>query len=344
MSTRRHVRCLTFNQDSSCLAVGTDDGYTIYTTDPFRRCYEKKIEGGMRIVSMLFRTSLLAIVGAGTTHSPRQLQLFNTLENQSMCDISFEDSVLSVKLSKKRLVVILERCLHVFDLNRMAPVHIIDTDCNPKGIGALSMNDEHGVLAYPKGVTPGSGDVMVVEAMSGKTVHVVRAHKTVLSAIALSSDGTKLATASTKGTVIRVFGISSQGRTEAPLLYALRRGSSAASVYSLSFAPDARLLVCTSNKPTVHIWRADTASHDVMHAEGNGPGTVTDTMRNIVQAERSWAQFTSPAPHTENIVAFSKNANKIYLATREGHMYIHSLNLASGECKREAEYQLANDS
>eukprot|EP01064_Diplonema_japonicum_P013842 TRINITY_DN21384_c0_g1_i1.p1 TRINITY_DN21384_c0_g1~~TRINITY_DN21384_c0_g1_i1.p1 ORF type:complete len:347 (+),score=27.04 TRINITY_DN21384_c0_g1_i1:149-1042(+) len=296
----------------------------------------------MRAVSMLYRTSLLAIVGAGASHSPRQLHLFNTHEDRNICDISFQDTVLSVKLNKKRLVVILEKCLHIFDLTRMAPLHIIDTESNPKGLGALSMCDEGSVVAYPKSVSPGCGDVTVVDAITAKSIHVIRAHKTLLAALTISNCGTKLATASQKGTVIRVFSISPQGKSEAPLLYALRRGSSPATVYSLSFNVTASLLVCTSNKSTIHIWRCDSASVDGSTG-ADGPGTVGDTMRNMYQAERSWAQFQSPAANTSNVVALSKDSKRVFVATMDGHLYIHSLDLATGECKREAEYVLAGN-
>eukprot|EP00755_Sulcionema_specki_P006339 Sspe_Gene.35183::Locus_17063_Transcript_1_1_Confidence_1.000_Length_871::g.35183::m.35183/K17908/WIPI, ATG18; autophagy-related protein 18 len=216
---------------------------------------------------MLNRTSLWAIVGLGadsTQQSPRQLQLYNTSEDQSICSMSFQDTILSVKLNKKRLVVILEKCLHIFDLTKMASLQIIDTEPNPKGLGALSMGEDC-VVAYPKAVQPGCGDVMVVDAISTKNIHVIRAHRNPLSALALSNCGTKLATASQKGTVIRVFGLSPGGKAEAPLLYTLRRGASMATVHSLCFNEAATLLACTSSKTTIHIWKCDT----VAHHEGN---------------------------------------------------------------------------
>eukprot|EP01061_Rhynchopus_euleeides_P020726 TRINITY_DN3366_c0_g3_i1.p1 TRINITY_DN3366_c0_g3~~TRINITY_DN3366_c0_g3_i1.p1 ORF type:complete len:347 (+),score=110.40 TRINITY_DN3366_c0_g3_i1:142-1182(+) len=345
MSRRRaQVKWLHFNQNSSCLAVGTSEGYRIYTTDTFRKVYEKAVEGGVRIVSMLYQKSLLAIVKAGASQSPRMLTLYNTKDEKSVCDISFVDTVINVRMNTKCLVVVLDTCLKVFDLTKLAPKADLTTCSNPKGLCALSMNEEHPFLAYPASLAEGTGDVIVVDALGGRQVHVIRAHKTLLAALTLSTCGTKLATASTRGTVIRVFGLSVQGHSEAPLLYSLRRGTSPASVFSLAFSHDAALLACTSSNRTVHIWRCD--PHAIMDNHSETPGTVSDTMRNMVSAERSWASFSNPAtsnPTSNNVIVFSSDPSKLYLATSEGHMYIYSLNLASGECRKEAEYQVLGD-
>ena len=63
---------VTFNQDFSCLAVGTHNGYRIYNCDPFAKVYENK-EGDVSIIEMLFSTSLVALI-----FSPRRLLITNT--------------------------------------------------------------------------------------------------------------------------------------------------------------------------------------------------------------------------------------------------------------------------
>ena len=263
------------------------------------------------------------------------LTLYNTKDEKSVCDISFVDTVLNVKMNTKCLVVVLETCLKVFDLTKLAPKADLTTSSNPKGICALSMNEEDPLLAYPSSISEGAGDVVILDAVGGRQVHVIRAHKTALAALTLSVDGTKLATASTRGTVIRVFSLAGQGQHEAPLIYSLRRGTSSAVVYSLAFSHDAALLACTSSNKTVHIWRCDT--RETNDATADTPGTMGDTMRNIVQAERSWASFTNPssASASSNVIVFSADPSKLYFATSEGNMYIYSLNLASGDCRKE---------
>ncbi len=63
---------VTFNQDHSCLAVGSSKGFRIYHTDPFSKIFNSD-EGNVTIIEMLFSTSLVAIV-----RSPRHLVIQNT--------------------------------------------------------------------------------------------------------------------------------------------------------------------------------------------------------------------------------------------------------------------------
>jgi autophagy-related protein 18 len=83
-----------------------------------------------------------------------------------------------------------------------------------------------------------------------EAVNVIEAHNSPLSCIALNNDGTLLATASEKGTIIRVFSIP-----DAQKLYQFRRGSIPARIYSMSFNSTSTLLSVSSATETVHIFR-----------------------------------------------------------------------------------------
>ena len=63
---------ITFNQDHSCLAVGTSKGFRIYHTEPFSKIFNSN-EGNVSIIEMLFSTSLVALI-----QSPRHLIIQNT--------------------------------------------------------------------------------------------------------------------------------------------------------------------------------------------------------------------------------------------------------------------------
>ncbi|ORY51241.1 hypothetical protein BCR33DRAFT_780263 [Rhizoclosmatium globosum] len=161
-------------------------------------------------VEMLFATSLVALVGSGTSpqDSPRRLQILNTKRDSVICELSFTSAILSVKLNRKRLVVVLEDHIYLYDIANMKLVHTIDTAPNPNALCALSPSSENCFLAYPPSTTGASaGDLLVFDALNLQAVNIIQAHKSALTCIQFSYDGTLVATASDKGTVIRVFSI-----------------------------------------------------------------------------------------------------------------------------------------
>ena len=73
------VLCVSFNQDRSCLAVGTTVGVKIFSLDLGGVCvFSESSMGAVRICEMLFSSSLLVVVGTGDTQhtSPRRLRVF----------------------------------------------------------------------------------------------------------------------------------------------------------------------------------------------------------------------------------------------------------------------------
>lgn len=82
---------------------------------------------------------------------------------------------------------------------------------------------------------------------------MIHAHDSPLAAVAFSASGTVLATASEKGTVIRVFSV-----TDSSKLYEFRRGvKRCVSISSLAFSLCGQFLGCSSNTETVHIFKLD---------------------------------------------------------------------------------------
>lgn len=82
----RDLLSVSFNQDGSCISVGTRKGYSIANVEPFGKVYSKA-DGPCSIVEMLFCTSLVAIVGTADSQpssSPRKLKIVNTKVSQSL--------------------------------------------------------------------------------------------------------------------------------------------------------------------------------------------------------------------------------------------------------------------
>lgn len=78
---------------------------------------------------------------------------------------------------------------------------------------------------------------------------LIQAHKGDIVSIALTQDGSRLATASDKGTLIRIFNTTTGQRQQE-----LRRGVDPTVIYNISFNADNNYVACSSKKGTVHIY------------------------------------------------------------------------------------------
>ncbi|CAL5349079.1 unnamed protein product [Camellia sinensis] len=160
------ILCASFNQDNSCFAIATRDGFKIFDANTGRLCYERAI-GAFVIVEMLYASSLLAIVGAG----------------------------------EQVLVVILQEKTYIYDINSLDILDTIDTVPNFKGLCAFSPSLDGCFLALPASTTKGS--VLVYNVMERHSHCEIDAHRSPLAAMVLSSNGMYIATASEQGTIIR---------------------------------------------------------------------------------------------------------------------------------------------
>ena len=241
-----------------------------------------------------------------------------------ICELLFPSSILSVKLNRKSLVIVLEMEIYIYDISNMRLLHVIETTPNPDGtfltlslthiltsasaICALSPSADSSYLAYPSPVpspsaplaapsaqsstgpsapTPTSnnsaaqsGDVLLFSTRSLTVANVIQAHKAPLAFLALNAAGTLLATASDKGTVIRVWSVPG-----AEKLYQFRRGTRETRIYSMNFNVVGSLLAVSSAHDTVHVFKlggsaggkGGSGSGGGIGGGADGPGSPPDS-------------------------------------------------------------------
>lgn len=388
------INFVSFNQDYSCVSVGTPQGYKIYNCDPFGKCFSKA-DGGMGIVEMLFCTSLIAVVGMGDQpqNSPRRLKIVNTKRQSTICELTFPTAVLGVRLNRKRLVVLLQDQIYIYDISNMKLVHTIETSPNPGAVCALSASssDNNNYLVYPfpapssTAFNPGEnnindlspnrkGDVTIFDCNTLQPVNVVEAHKTPLACLSLNSDGTLLATASDKGTIIRVFSVP-----KATKLYEFRRGTYPAQIFSINFNLSSNLMAVSSATETVHIFQLDAgvsstpevpqdtelaiptrtpqqkgmASVFRKSSRSLGKGLagavgsyLPQTFTGMWEPLRDFAFIKQTSlPGTRSVVSItSTNPPQVLVVTLEGYFYQYTLDLEKGgECDLIRQYSLLDN-
>jgi autophagy-related protein 18 len=221
-----------------------------------------------------------------------------------ICELLFPSSILAVKMNRKTLVIVLEAEIYIYDISNMRLQHVIETTPNPEAIVALSPSADNSYLAYPSPVPPpapiavspqtpppqsssagtASGDVLLFSTKSLTVSQIIRAHKAPISALALNSTGTLLATASDKGTVIRVWGVPG-----AEKLYQFRRGTREARIYSLNFNVVGTLLAVSSAHDTVHIFKLGSGRGGSGNSNGGRDDLATSPSGSVDSREGAGA-------------------------------------------------------
>ncbi|XP_037545244.1 WD repeat domain phosphoinositide-interacting protein 1 [Nematolebias whitei] len=278
---RRRVSCASFNQDSTSLALGTWSGYKLFslTTGEKLDClHDSENTPDVIIVERLFSSSLVVVVSALT---PQCMNIYHFKKGKEICNYNYPYKILAVKLNRQRLVVCLEESIYIHNIKDMKLLKtLLNTASNPSGLCALSTELSNSFLAYPGSVTV--GEVIVYDANNLSMVTMIPAHESALAALAFNVSTTRLASASERGTVIRVFSIP-----EGQRLFEFRRGMKRyVNISSLSFSPDGHFLCASSNTETVHVFKLGQLAEG--HVPSDDAATWTAYMGKMFSAASSY--------------------------------------------------------
>lgn len=248
---------------SGCFACATDNGFRIYNVDPLKE-KERHIfsEGGLGHIEMLFRCNYLAIIGGGirSLYPQNKVIIWDDFNKAPSFSLDFDTPVKAVRLRRDRIVVVLEGLIKVFTFtSKPQQTQVFETNSNPLGLCVLCPSSNKPILAYPSRM---SGHVSVVCSSSyfiptkiyqfrwrinfgfplflflqvvdllktDRTPLEIIAHESAVTCLALNIQGTRIATAGERGTLIRIFDTN-----DGTKLAELRRGTHHVCTFFLSF-------------------------------------------------------------------------------------------------------------
>lgn len=350
-----NVQFITFNQDYSSIAIGTKLGYNLYSLDndidQLQRTFQDNEHTDICIVERLFSSSLVVIV---SLLSPRKLRLYHIQKRTEISIHSYSNTILSVKLNRKRLIICLEDQLYIHSLGEDLDVKwvIRNIPANPTGLFALSPLEERCYLAYP--ASQKNGEVQIFDTVELKNKILIPAHDNPLAALSFNHQGTMLASASEKGTVIRVHNVD-----DGQCLYEFRRGyARCVDIYSLSFSSDSLFVATSSSTETVHIFKLDQTKEQsaasMMPNQSSWSGYlgralvhsstyISSHVSDMLHQWRSFATCRLPFRQLKNVCAIRviDKIARVLVVSAEGYLYIYDLDVnEGGDCTLVKQHRL----
>lgn len=255
-------------------------------------------------------------------------------------------------MNRSRLVVCLKDSIYIHNIRDMRLLHSIkNLPDNPSGLITLSLNSH---LAYP--CSKDCGNIQIYDAGNLQPRIIIEAHSSNVAAMNFSSTGTLLATASQKGTVIRVFCTKNGQR-----VMEFRRGVKRyAQIVSLNFSICGTYLSVSSNTETIHVFKIDQKAKEVAEkrndkqalTESGDEEDKPDERLGIMKAfskametfipvstmlyqDRAFAhvQLNELGLRYICVVAKLDKDLRLMVACEDGFLYIYNLDPNGGECK-----------
>ena len=299
------------------------------------------MEGEIALVVMLYRTNILALVGSDNNmnHKRSKLIIWDDHQKKPLSELKFNQNIMNVKLRKDKIVVVCRDKIYVFNLSTFKNMDIIETGDNSHGIVGISYEQDQTYLAYPD---KKKGQVRI-KNYEKSTVFCINAHENNIAHIVLSYDGSLLATASEKGTLIRIFNTENGN-----ILKEVRRGKDKADIKYICFEPSYKFIAASSNKGTIHIW----SLYDLKNTNKN-----SEEENNVIENKKSglkwlpqflggeffnseWSFAQVRISDNRSICCFGPN-NTIIVVSTEGKYYKAQIDMEKGgDCKIIQEEQL----
>ncbi|EKX34605.1 hypothetical protein GUITHDRAFT_90449 [Guillardia theta CCMP2712] len=306
---------VSLNEERRCLTCASERGYGIYLSVPLERyCWRSFAGGGFSFAELFGQSRVLALVGGRPSpcgFSESSIVLWDDESSRRLWELKLFSPIVGVITRRGFLAAVLENKLVLYriahDFSWVRLERSLETLANPSGICTMSS---------PTTLSASSGEVSLPASRGSRpeedrwfVVTHDDAHKHPIAHLALNRDGSYLASASRSGELIRLWG--TQQGTSLVLMRELRRGSTAAAIYSISFSAKSDILCCSSDSGTVHLFSLQPAQSS-LHARSNSYLMQVNRSRPLVPPDWFLAGRELCAKWTERFCTGGVSCTRIF--------------------------------
>jgi len=318
------------NSTNKYACIATDIGFTIYSIHPLKKIISREIQGGVSIIKMLDESNIFLFVGR-TENGPYPYNKFIIWDDNKkvvLGEILYNQRIQNIDVTQTHIYIQTDKKLYIYQFDNL--LLLKQLDCNNSTNFSLSYIDSE-IIVYP---SLNTGQITILN-MKNENSFNIEAHTSNIEQITISHNGKYIATASEKGTIIRLFDVDSQ-----KLINEFRRGTEQVPIIQLAFHPNLSILLVESDKGTIHLFnteiqndkviKIDNISEEVWNIPENrifqnyGISYVKFLLPSYFHSKWSFMSYSISNINTLNI--FDENICMIYSFGNDGQYYECSYN------------------
>ena len=241
---------ISFNQDSSYISVGTQNGYKIFSSYPIYNYFNRNLKGGIGIIEMLYKSNILALVGGGKNPKfpENKLIIYDDKRQKKISELIFTSKIINIKLKKEIIFSVTTTKIYIFNFKTYQNIDIIETLQNPKYLFSISNNPKVNIISFPIiNNNNEKGIIKIKNYDKGKEITIKLYEK--ISYMTINNEGSIIVIACENGIIIKTY------RTiDGLFLQEFKRGSEKTEINFMTFDNYDFFLAVCSQRGTIHIW------------------------------------------------------------------------------------------
>lgn len=312
-----------FSKSRKTLICSTVDNFSIYRIDKGITNVKNYNASGIGHITSESDTNIVCISGIEGKPTDDKTVIVYALDNSK--DGNTKDShhislntgdqiVRNIKIHYPYLSIVTDNKVNVYDMQKSTIKSYLHTYSNYNGIF-----DVHGDIIVTRGLK--AGEICIWKFKELDSVERFVVHNSKVENVVLSGDGQYIATASERGTLIRIFNVSDKQMFGE---YRVRTYSSG-DIYSIAFSNDNKYLACATSNGSIHIW-------DLVDKTKNSNSffTYIPLIARTTYSSQQWSKTISGLDTAECVIVFD-DSNNILMLTKNGYYYVIKCNCGDDE-------------
>ena len=131
-----------FNEDGSCISIGTQIGFKIVTCDPFSNFHYRKFGRGIGLLEMYHSSNLIALIGCGENSKfpENKLVIWDENKGEIIKELRIASKIRVIKIIKNILFIVNDIKIYILNFEDLSLIKSFEIYFNKRELISFSVN------------------------------------------------------------------------------------------------------------------------------------------------------------------------------------------------------------